>query len=151
MEAFLSQAGKQAKNRFRLSQEVGSSAFLDRLRSALPALFPNMACEERFAVPSTPYVVDLALEDRGLLLVVPRAAHLAAGSRELSGSAQLMERTLEAMGWKLQWIWPEQWSPRLDSLAGSEGKEEALDALRGLVGLGSRAADGSVGPELQAA
>mmetsp|Transcript_10056 Transcript_10056/g.31578 ORF Transcript_10056/g.31578 Transcript_10056/m.31578 type:complete len:940 (-) Transcript_10056:26-2845(-) len=146
MEAFLTRAEEQARrperNRFKLDREAGPSALLERLQAALPALLPGKPREERFLVPSTPYVVDVALEDQRLLLLVPRAVHRAVGSCALSGSARLMERTLDAMGWRLQWIWPEQWSARLDSLAESEGKEEALEALRGFLGLGPAAVQG---------
>lgn len=93
--------------RFSLEQEVDASRMVARLRSALPQVVAaGEPLEERFAVPGTPFVSDMALTGRGVLLLVPRSMHRAPDGG-VSARGRLMERVLEACGWQLCWVWPE--------------------------------------------
>jgi len=129
---------KAAPARFELAQDASAAAALAWLRAALPQAAPQETCEERFAVPGTPYVADFGIQKRRLLLVVPRRDHRAPDRPELSGPGRLMERTLAAMGWQTQWVWPERWPAD----PADDGGEPVAEALRQLLGLGAAAEGG---------
>jgi len=131
--------------RFALAQDSDVAATLARLRAGLADAIPaGEAIEERFAVPASPYIADIALPGRGMLLVVPRKAHRAPGGVDdpagsgdglrrgaLGGRGRLLEAVVESMGWQLRWMWPEEW--------GSEASEEPVDpqVLKVFLGIGS--------------
>jgi len=82
---------------------------LDSFREDLPKAAPRELLEQHFAVPGTPYVVDIALPNQHSLLIVPRAEHRSVSKPgRLNGAGLLMERLLSARGWSVWWVWPEE-------------------------------------------
>eukprot|EP00933_Yihiella_yeosuensis_P030596 TRINITY_DN24219_c0_g1_i1.p1 TRINITY_DN24219_c0_g1~~TRINITY_DN24219_c0_g1_i1.p1 ORF type:complete len:1021 (+),score=296.66 TRINITY_DN24219_c0_g1_i1:130-3192(+) len=134
LEAFLASKEKLRNARFELNLEEDSShsSLIAQLRSALPATLPGELSEQQFRVPETPYVVDIGLEGMKAALVVPRPEHRLVGVQKLSGRGRLMENTLQEMGWRTCWVWPEEWSAKLSSSSSVEGPEGAAarEALR---------------------
>ncbi|CAE8667582.1 unnamed protein product [Polarella glacialis] len=134
LETFLGNKERLRGARLELDKDSAAGGpvkeLVTQLRAALPAALPGELSEERFRVPDSPYVVDFALEGPKALLIVPRPEHRAAGSsQQLSGRGQLMEKTLEAMGWRTCWMWPEEWSPKLLSTPEDEVKEAFQNLL----------------------
>ncbi|CAK0908694.1 unnamed protein product [Prorocentrum cordatum] len=87
--------------RFDLAREQQAVGSVASLRAGLPQALPGEVCLEQHAVQGSPYVADFALEGRKAVLVVPRSVHQAADrDGALSGPGRLMQRTLEALGWR---------------------------------------------------
>ncbi|CAE7858196.1 unnamed protein product, partial [Symbiodinium microadriaticum] len=113
---------------FSFAKDLESEALVRGLRLALPAALPSEDVAELFQVRGTPYVADFAFERLQTLLVVPRKEHMTAErGKQLSGFGRLMESTLEAMGWRTCWAWPEDWQ----SLQQPSG--DAVEALRAAI------------------
>jgi len=113
---------------FAFAKDLEREALVRGLRLALPAALPSEDVAELFQVRGTPYVADFAFERLQTLLLVPREKHRAKGvGKQLSGFGRLMESTLQAMGWRTCWAWPEDWQ----SLQQPSG--DAVEALRAAI------------------
>eukprot|EP00927_Polykrikos_kofoidii_P040676 TRINITY_DN34722_c0_g1_i1.p1 TRINITY_DN34722_c0_g1~~TRINITY_DN34722_c0_g1_i1.p1 ORF type:complete len:974 (+),score=177.84 TRINITY_DN34722_c0_g1_i1:65-2923(+) len=120
----------KARFEFREPNQL-ASATVGALREALLELAPAEPREDMYLVPGTPYVAHVALEGPRLLVVVPRADHLVAigDTLSLNGAGIMMQRTLEALGWRLLWTWPDRSEEGSTSVAvGSLRKALGIDA-----------------------
>lgn len=124
-----------ANNSASASAEVSDpTSLIGQLRATLPAALPAENCEERFHVSGTPYIADFGFEHLRTLLVIPRADHVSSlAGKQIGGQGLLMERTLETLGWRICWMWPQDWSAKLVSPS-----QEAVDALQTLLSPSTR-------------
>jgi len=150
------------KPRFELAEEPRALETLSLLRAAIAigardaSTAPGSRhCQERFEVPGTPYLVDFALPERRLLLLVPRLEHSSAPGLDgspagLSGAGALAEGVLAALGWKLRWVWPHEWDARLAPAAEHSGKSDPAltESLAALLSDGVSQAVSSEGGEV---
>eukprot|EP00929_Paragymnodinium_shiwhaense_P061345 TRINITY_DN30630_c0_g1_i1.p1 TRINITY_DN30630_c0_g1~~TRINITY_DN30630_c0_g1_i1.p1 ORF type:complete len:1048 (+),score=345.13 TRINITY_DN30630_c0_g1_i1:86-3145(+) len=127
----------QRQARLWLSKERRSVEVAGALKELLPEAIHMGHCEAGFVVPGTPYQADFGFEAKKLLLLVARPEHRGPGRCRLSGQGLLLQRTLGAMGWRVAWLWPEEWEKRLHkgdaaSLPANK-RDAAVEALRALL------------------
>merc|ERR1712196_486483 len=75
VEAFLRDVEAKPSSKFRLEQNSGILGTVVPISMALSRVVDSELVEENFIIPGTPYIADLAVPARQVVLLVPRTGH----------------------------------------------------------------------------